>query len=450
MVDWAPEENNLQVVTEKAKRGISSVANIVHHALPNLTDISPDMRRIFLIPLVLAACVNSRDAAAGKTELSADSTAKSGIGVQTAAAQSPAPSGNIPAAVMKLRTDPQAPIRGLYVNRFAAQSTKKMRHLIGIADSTEINAFVIDVKDEFGLNYNSDDPLLKKNAGTQTKVANMKALLDTINAHGILPIARIVVFKDSVAARMNPDHVIRKADGSPWRDHKGLTWVNPYANAIWEYNFRIAEEAVKMGFGEVQFDYIRFPEPYKSLPQQVFPESKGRGKTETLAEFLAAAKKRIDKLGVRTTADIFGLVSTVNGALEVGQRWEPMVKEVDVVLPMVYPSHYPRGSFGLPHPNADPYNTIHIAISRGRVRTEAMGLKGERVRPWLQAFSLGPPKYGPAEIEAQKKAVYDSGYESWVLWHPGSSYDIFLPGLEKTLEPRAKSPPVAPKVGKFE
>ena len=422
----------------------------MHPALPNLTDIHPHMRQIFLIPLVLAACVNSRDAAAGKTELSADSTARSGIGVQTAAAQSPAPSGNFPAPVMKLRTDPQAPIRGLYVNRFAAQSTKKMRHLIGVADSTEINAFVIDVKDEFGLNYNSDDPMLRKNAGTQTKVANMKALLDTINAHGILPIARIVVFKDSVAARMNPEHVIRKADGSPWRDHKGLTWVNPYANAIWEYNFRIAEEAVKMGFGEVQFDYIRFPEPYKSLPQQVFPESKGRGKTETLAEFLAAAKKRIDKLGVRTTADIFGLVSTVNGALEVGQRWEPMVKEVDVVLPMVYPSHYPRGSFGLRHPNADPYNTIHIAISRGRVRTEAMGLKGERVRPWLQAFTLGPPKYGPAEIEAQKKAVYDSGYESWVLWHPGSSYDIFLPALEKTLEPRAKNPPVPPTTARFE
>ncbi|HEX6573402.1 MAG TPA: putative glycoside hydrolase [Gemmatimonadaceae bacterium] len=408
------------------------------------------MRSLLLLPVVLAACVNSRDAAAGKTELAADSAAKSGIGVQTASAQpAPAASGNIPASVMKLRTDPETPIRGLYVNRFAAQSTKKMRHLIGIADSTEINAFVIDVKDEFGLNYNSSDPMLQKNAGTQTKVANIKALLDTINAHGILPIARIVVFKDSVTARMNPNHVIRKADGSPWRDHKGLTWVNPYANAIWEYNFRIAEEAVKMGFGEVQFDYIRFPEPYKSLPQQVFPESNGRGKTETLAEFLATAKKRLDPLGVRTTADIFGLVTTVGGALEVGQRWEPIVKVVDVVLPMVYPSHYPRGSFGLKSPNADPYNTIHIAISRGRVRNEAIGLKGERVRPWLQAFSLGAPKYGPAEIEAQKKAVYDSGYEGWVLWHPGSSYDIFVPALEKTLVSRAKNPPVPPKVAKF-
>lgn len=408
------------------------------------------MRSILILAAFSAACVNSRDAAGGKVEVAADSTAKSRIGVQTASAEPAPAAADIPAAVQKLRTDPAAPIRGLYVNRFAAQSTKKMQKLIAIADSTEINAFVIDVKDEFGLNYRSGDPMLQKNQGTQTKVGNMKALLDTINAHGILPIARIVVFKDSVTARMNPDHVIRKADGSPWRDHKGLTWVNPYATAIWEYNFRIAEEAVKMGFGEVQFDYIRFPEPYKSLPPQVFPESNGRGKTEALADFLAQAKKRIDKLGVRTTADVFGLVATVNGALEVGQRWEPIVKSVDVVLPMVYPSHYPRGSFGLPHPNAAPYDVIHTAISRGRVRTEALGLKGARVRPWLQAFTLGPPKYGPAEIEAQKKAVYDSGYDSWVLWHPGSSYDIFVPGLEKTLVSRAANPPVSPNKTRFE
>jgi hypothetical protein len=411
------------------------------------------MRSFIFAAVFLTACAGTHDAATQKTAASAGTVAGSTIGPRSAeAAPSPAgtPVGNFSAELQKLRTDPNAPIRALYVNRFAAQSTKKMRHLIGIADSTEINALVIDVKDEFGLNYRSSDPMLQRNEGTQTKVANLKALVDTINAHGILPIARIVVFKDSVTARMNPAHTIRKADGSPWRDHKGLTWVNPYATAIWEYNFRIAEESAKMGFGEIQFDYIRFPEPYKSLPQQVFPESNNRGKTEALADFLTTAKSRIDKLGVRTTADIFGLVATVGGALEVGQRWEPIVKSVDVVLPMVYPSHYPHGSFGLRLPNAQPYEVIHTAISRGRVRTEAMGLKGQRVRPWLQAFTLGPPKYGAPEIEAQKKAVYDSGYESWVLWNPGSSYDIFIPAFEKTLEPRAKNPPVPPKVTKFE
>jgi hypothetical protein len=333
------------------------------------------------------------------------------------------------------------PARGLYVFRYAVNH-KRLKHLIGIADSTEINAFVIDVKDEFGLNFRPSDPMLKKNAGSQAKLTNMGALVDTIRAHGILPVARIVVFKDSVAARMNPEHTIRKADGTVWHDKKGQTWVNPYANAIWEYNFRVAEEAIKMGFGEIQFDYIRFPEPYKSLPQQVFPEQAGSNKPQVLSEFRAAALERFAKLGVRTTADIFGLVATVGGTLEVGQRWEPISQSVDVVLPMVYPSHYPPGSFQLPHPNAAPYDVIHIAISRARERDQKLGIKSEHVRPWLQAFSIGNPKYGAHEIEEQKRGVYDAGYDGWVLWEPGSRYDKFLPALEKTYVTRKKVPPV--------
>ena len=333
------------------------------------------------------------------------------------------------------------PARGLYVFRYAV-NPRRLKHLISIADSTEINAFVIDVKDEFGLNFRPGDPLLKKNAGSQAKLSSLGAMVDTIRAHGILPVARIVVFKDSVAARLNPEHTIKKADGTAWRDKTGQTWVNPYANAIWEYNFRVAEEAINMGFGEIQFDYIRFPEPYRSLPPQVFPGQNGRSKPQVLAEFLSAARERFSKLGVRTTADIFGLVTTVGGALEVGQRWEPISQSVDVVLPMVYPSHYPRGSFQLPRPNAAPYDVIHISISRARERDEKLGIKGEHVRPWLQAFSIGSPAYGPEQITEQKRGVYDAGYDGWVLWEAGSRYDKFLPALEKTFVSRKKVPPV--------
>jgi len=252
-----------------------------------------------------------------------------------------APTGT--AEVIALQKEPR-PIRALYINRFAAQSASKMKHLIAVADSTEINAFVIDIKDEFGLNWHSSDPLLQRNEGKMTKVSNLPALVDTLRAHGILPIARMVVFKDSVAARNNPEHVIRKADGTPWRDKKGVMWVNPYSRAIWDYNFRVADEAVKMGFGEIQFDYVRFPEPYKSLPPQVFPEAAGRSKADALNDLLKTARARYDRMGVRMTADIFGLVTTVRGPLEVGQDWEKISPVVDVVLPMVYPSLYPHGS----------------------------------------------------------------------------------------------------------
>lgn len=347
------------------------------------------------------------------------------------------------AEAIALQKEPRA-VRALYVNRFAAQSATKMRHLIAIADSTEINAFVIDIKDEFGLNWHSTDPMLQRNEGSMPKVRDLGALVDTLRAHGILPIARMVIFKDSVAARMNPEHVIRKADGTAWRDKKGVTWVNPYSRAIWNYNLRVADAAVDMGFGEIQFDYVRFPEPYKSLPPQVFPEAAGRTKPRVLHDFLKEARARYDKRGVRMTADIFGLVTTVHGALEVGQDWEEISPVVDVVLPMVYPSLYPRGAFGIPVPNAEPHKTIFIALTSARKRDEKLGITTpEHVRAWLQAFTLGKPPYGPAQIEAQKQAVYDAGYDGWVLWNPGSKYDEFLPALEKRFVSRKKNPPAA-------
>jgi len=394
--------------------------------------------------LLSGGCTSGRDAAALGTD--ADSIAASQVGTQAADSsngqQAQAGPSTGSAEVLRLQRDPNAPIRGIYLNRFSVQSTAKLKKLIALADSTEINAFVIDIKDEFGLNIVSTDPMVLKNAGTMTKAVNLKAWVDTMRAHGILPIARIVVFKDSVASRMNPTHTIRKADGSPWRDREGLTWVNPYSNEIWEYNFRVGDEAIKLGFGEIQFDYIRFPEPYKSLPQQNFPGSNGRTKPQVLAEFLGAARTRYARAGVRTTADIFGLVTTVNGALEIGQAWEPIAKVTDAVLPMVYPSHYPRGSFNIARPNAEPYRIIHAAISRARERNHAIGIMGEHVRPWLQAFSLGQPKYGAEHIRQQKQAVYDAGYDGWVLWHPGANYDVFVPGLERTLVSRKKVPPV--------
>ena len=406
-------------------------------------------REILALLLAISGCSGARDVSA-RSRPSGPVTAQAAQGPAASSTAATTATGHPMTPALDSAIRGLVPIRGLYLFRFAPQNSKRMKHLIGIADSTEINAFVIDIKDEFGLNFHSDDPMLQKNEGSQVKVANLQAVVDTIRAHGILPIARIVVFKDSVTARMNPNHTIRKPDGSPWRDKKGLMWVNPYANAIWEYNLRVAEEAARMGFAEVQFDYIRFPEPYKSLPPQVFPEQDGRSKPQVLAEFLSEARARMSKLDVRTTADIFGLVTTVGGALEVGQQWEPIAKSVDVILPMTYPSHYPHGSFGIARPNAEPYEVVHIAISRARERNEKLGLTGERVRPWVQAFSLGPPKYGPEQINEQKRAIYDSGYDGWVLWEPGSRYDSFIPAFEKTLVSRKKNPPVPRPANKLD
>ena len=403
------------------------------------------MRSIFVLVVALAACGGVQDtgtsAAAATvpvattpvatTPVATTPVATTPVGASAAQPSSSADSARLPAPGI---------VRGLYVNRWAAQSTRRMRGLIAIADSTEINAFVIDMKDEFGLNYHSADSTVARNAGTAGSVPQLRALLDTLDKHGILTIARIVVFKDSVAARRNPDHVIRRPDGQPWRDKHGLTWVDPYDRTIWEYNVRVAEELARLGFREIQFDYIRFPEPYKSLPPQVFRDANGVSKPEALANFFREACPRIHRAGAGCTADIFGLVTTVPGALEVGQQWEKLSPVTDVLLPMVYPSHYPHGAFGVERPNADPYTIVKAAISRAHERDLALGLTGpERVRPWLQAFTLGKPAYGAHEIEEQKRAVYDSGYDGWVLWHPGSLYETFVPGLEKNVVSRRKS-----------
>ncbi|MEJ7811189.1 MAG: putative glycoside hydrolase [Gemmatimonadaceae bacterium] len=392
--------------------------------------------------LALAAChagEAAKSAAGARGTDSAALASDSGRAGASAAGASAAPAGQAPPAAQGALTASPA-VRGLYVNRFAAQSTKRMRKLIDVADQTEINGFVIDMKDEFGLNYVTANADFARNAGTMGKVRELKPLLDTLKAHDILAIARIVVFKDSVTARVHPEWTIRRTDGAIWRDHKGLAWVNPYHRELWDYNIGVAEELVKLGFGEVQFDYIRFPEPYKSLPQQVFPEHRDQSKPDAIAEFLRTANMRLDKLGVRTTADIFGLVTTVRGPLEVGQEWEKVAPVTDVLLPMVYPSHYPRGAFGVARPNADPYKIILAAISKANERDRKLGItSAEHVRPWLQAFTLGQPAYGPQQITEQKRAVYDSGYDGWVLWHPGSLYEPFLPALEKTLVSRKKA-----------
>ncbi|HET7372796.1 MAG TPA: putative glycoside hydrolase [Gemmatimonadaceae bacterium] len=383
--------------------------------------------------LFLFAAITACTAAA---EHAADKQAPSAAGVSGASGAVASDS----AKVARPDTSEQPTVvRALYVNRWASQSKRRMAKLIAAADSTEINGLVIDMKDEFGLNYKSANPTYEKNAGTAARIRDVRALLDTLKAHKIFAIARIVVFKDSVTADRHPEWTIRRTDGSVWRDKKGLAWVNPYHKELWDYNIGVAEELVKLGFGEIQFDYIRFPEPYASLPKQVFAGSDNVSKPEALAEFLKQAKTRINKLGVRSTADVFGLVTTVGGALEVGQEWEKISPNVDVVLPMVYPSHYPHGSFGIPVPNADPYKVILTAITRARERDTQLGIKEpEHVRPWLQAFTLGKPEYGATQLSAEKKAVYESGYDGWVMWNPGSIYDVYTPALEKTLESRKK------------
>ena len=189
-------------------------------------------RRTLALALSTAAC-DSHRAEAGPQPATVPAPQPAPAGAATGEVQPPAGPGAAVADSLARAASPA--VRALYVNRFAAQSARRMRELVALADSTEINALVIDLKDEFGLNYRSANPDFARNAGEMAKLRDVRALTDTLRAHGILPIARLVVFKDSVTARVHPQWTIRRPDGSAWRDHKGLAWVDPHNRALWDY-----------------------------------------------------------------------------------------------------------------------------------------------------------------------------------------------------------------------
>ena len=319
-------------------------------------------------------------------------------------------------------------IRGLYVNRWAALG-QKVWQLIDVAKRTEVNALVIDVKDDRGLVlYRSRVPLARA-IGADTVIPmsgqRLRALLDTMRAHDIYPIARIVVAKDPLLASAKLDWAIRRRDDptKPWLDKNRRPWLDPHQDGVWDYAADLAAEAVELGFSEVQLDYIRFPDEKRITSEATFPLANGRLRATVIRDQLGRTRARLKPLGVPFTGDVFGLTTSDTTDMGIGQRWEAFVDQVDVVLPMTYPSHYARGSYRLARPNARPYQVIDNALQDAKRRSA--GIAGAaRVIPWYQDFSLGQPPYGAAQVRAQIQAGYDNGVLSWLLWNPGSRYTI--------------------------
>jgi hypothetical protein len=243
-------------------------------------------------------------------------------------------------------------------------------------------------------------------------------------ANGIYPIARIVVAKDPLLAQKKLDLAIkRKSDLKPWLDKNGNPWLDPHQRAVWQYAADLAREAYDLGFSEVQFDYVRFPDEKRLIAESVYPLAKGRTRAQVIREQLGFLRSALKPQGVRVTADVFGLTATDTTDMGIGQRWEMFVDQVDVVLPMIYPSHFARGTYRLRNPNAHPYATIDNALKDAIARSASIS-NAAKIIPWYQDFTLGPPHYYAEQIRAQKKAGYDNGFQSWILWNPKSNYTL--------------------------
>jgi hypothetical protein len=314
--------------------------------------------------------------------------------------------------------EPDAPesVKGIYLT---AASASDIEPFLDLIERTEINAVVVDVKDVTGeVMYPSEVPLANE-IGAARNILDLENLASELEERGVYTIARVATFEDAILPVQRPDLAVTdSATGAPWQNNLGSTWSDPHSREVWEYNVAVAKEAAEAGFDEVQFDYVRFPSdgPMETLS---YPAEKP-GDEDTIASFLEYASEELEPTGARVAADVFGLAAGDGGA-GVGQNIREMAPHLDVICPMVYPSHFPVGSYGLENPNAAPYEVIENAMADFEADTEASNPDLE-IRPWLQDFDYGDPPYGPAEVEAQIQATYDSGATGWLLWNPSNEY----------------------------
>ena len=309
----------------------------------------------------------------------------------------------------------------------------RVNRLLAHVEGSGLNAMVIDLKDNSGtVPYPLPIALLNEIGAVRPRIADLPDLVQRLKAQDIYLIARIVVFQDPALARARPEWAIRDHQGQPWRDHNGMYWTNPYSRDVWEYHLELAEQAVKLGFDEIQFDYVRLPE--HDLPGFTagMPLEK---RVEAITNFLRYARQELEPLGVKLSADVFGLTTTVTDDMKIGQDYAAIAAVVDYISPMVYPSHYSPGNYGLPDPEARPYETVYNSMMKAREKTPDLPL--ERHRPWIQDFSLRH-RYGAAEVEAQIRALADAGIRQFLLWNPNNRY---TPGVNYRLIEAAAPPP---------
>ncbi|MEC0369072.1 putative glycoside hydrolase [Paenibacillus chibensis] len=334
------------------------------------------------------------------------------------------------------KVDPQAnapKIKGVYVTAYSAGGSR-MAQLLDLLDKTELNAMVIDIKDDAGyITYKTDNPDLIKKGNPQPFIHDINALMERLKEHQVYPIARVVVFKDTVLAKKRPDLSFVNKDGTVWKNGKGDSFVNPFSKEVWDYNVEIAKEAAKLGFKEIQFDYVRFPEGFEKRADSLKYIKNGKSRVDAVAEFVQYARKQLAPLGVRVSVDIFGYAASVPAAEGIGQDFNKISENVDVISPMVYPSHYTQGWFGAKDPDKEPYKTIKGSMTDTFKKLTPLEDQKPIVRPWIQDFTaswLGSGhyiKYGKAQVDEQIRALKDMKIDEYLLWNATNRYS---PGVD--------------------
>jgi len=308
-------------------------------------------------------------------------------------------------------------VKALYLSFWGAGREDRLDAIIKLARTTEINAVVIDIKNELGLtSYKTDVPAADEiTAHRRRTIKDMRRFMQTLKREGIYTIGRIVVFKDGLRTGHHPETAVRGADGSPWQNREGLGWLDPFIVSNQTYNIDIAEDAAKAGFDEINFDYIRFPE---TPGLQFAKENSYENRIEAVSAFLQRAKTRLTPYGVFLSVDTFGHVSWDKGDTGIGQTMASMKKYVDYFSPMLYPSGFAKGFMGLKDPTSDVYKVVSESLQQ-------LDIEPVRLRPWLQAFrdyAHSRTPFRARRIREQIMAAECYGSGGWLLWNPGSHY----------------------------
>ena len=309
-------------------------------------------------------------------------------------------------------------VRGIHLTAWVTGSPKMRAAIDTLIDETELNTVVIDIKEYEGEVYIPGVKLADDHKVFVRAIPDLADYVAKLKQKGVYTIARIVVFKDNLIPRKMPGLAVKTPEGELWKDRRGITWLDPYNKEAWDYNLDIAERAVELGFEEIQFDYIRFPSDGNVKTCRYVQKHSSTSSSGALVGFLEAAHHRLKPRGVMLSIDVFGLTTTVTHDMGIGQRINEMAKWVDFVSPMVYPSHYAKGEYGIAEPNKEPYKTVYLGMAGAKKR---MGAAAVKLRPYLQDFSLGH-RYGAKEVEAQIQATYDNDIGDWLLWNPRCVY----------------------------
>ncbi len=311
--------------------------------------------------------------------------------------------------------------KALYLSFYGIGSEILRNSAIKLIEETELNSLVIDVKGDRGMIPYPSSVGTASEIGAQKiiTVKDMKGLLKSLKEKGIYIIARIVVFKDNLLAQAKPELAIKSKDGTIWKDRENLSWVDASKKEVWDYNISIAEEAARLGFDEIQFDYVRFPDS-RGIVLSI--ENTEENRVKAISGFLAEAKKRLMPYNVFVSADIFGYVSWNMNDTQIGQKLENLIHVIDYFSPMLYPSGFQFGIPGYRIPVANPHEIVYLSLKRSQERTK---LEPIRFRPWIQAFrdyAFDRRYFTGKEIREQIDAAEKFGSHGWMLWNPKNQY----------------------------